>query len=235
MCPGRQVLASMTVRSIADQGLTQDGRRSWADESASAASIPVRRTLAGLAACVAEGAGGRTCGRGAQTPLSASSWKNSSADVSLASCSGTPGSLASWAILPSVGRYWLDISLGGATIRKMWWTGRPSAASKARPAGRVAVGQLQPVDHQGAAVRHGDAPSDAGRAQRLPPVQHLQQRLGGLVVGAQQPDQFGQGFVFGRGGEWQGDAVGGEEFAKMHGGEPNRRPERVSNPSHCSV
>jgi hypothetical protein len=44
---------------------------------------------------------------------------------SCVSRSGTSGSLANWAILPSTGRYWLLTSSGGATMRK-----------KSAPAGR---------------------------------------------------------------------------------------------------
>ena len=32
--------------------------------------------------------------------------------------SGTSGSLLNWAILPRTGRYWLETSSGGATMRK---------------------------------------------------------------------------------------------------------------------
>ena len=38
------------------------------------------------------------------------------------SASGTSGSLANWAIFPRTGRYWLDTSSGGATMRKKLFT-----------------------------------------------------------------------------------------------------------------
>jgi len=50
--------------------------------------------------------------------LSSSSLRNSFGVAIMASFAGTSGSLANWAILPSTGRYWLETSSGGATIRK---------------------------------------------------------------------------------------------------------------------
>ena len=56
----------------------------------------------------------------------------------------------------------------------------------------------------------------------------------GTILGFRKGVQFGaaaNGVSFGR----YVNSVGSEEFAKMHGAEPNRRPECVSNPSHCSL
>ena len=49
--------------------------------------------------------------------LSSSSLRNSFGVAIMASFAGTSGSLANWAILPSTGRYWLETSSGGATIK----------------------------------------------------------------------------------------------------------------------
>jgi hypothetical protein len=67
--------------------------------------------------------------RGAHyTPFSSSSRKKSSGEVRAASRSEMSGSLANCAMRPSTGRYWLETSSGGATMRKKSCTGRPSIA-----------------------------------------------------------------------------------------------------------
>src|SRR6185437_2438163 len=68
-----------------------------------------------------------------QTPFSSSSARNCFGSVSAIRRCGTSDSLLNWAILPSTGRYWLDTSSGGATMRKKKLTGFSSIARKSTP------------------------------------------------------------------------------------------------------
>src|SRR5437867_2169438 len=57
------------------------------------------------------------------------------------------------------------------------------------------IGEAEPVRHQGAAVGNGNASAHAGRPEALPPLDHPQQRLGGLIVEAEQADQLGEKLI----------------------------------------
>ncbi len=52
----------------------------------------------------------------------------------------------------------------------------------------MAEGHPQPVHDQRAAMRDRDAPSDAGRSEVLPSLEHLEQHALGLLVEREQPN-----------------------------------------------
>ena len=99
-------------------------------------------------------------------------------------------SLLNCAILPNTGRYWFETSSGGATIRKKNFTGFSSMALKSTPGALPPERDAQLVDHERAAVRDGDLPADAGGAEVLAPLEHLEERRLVLVVDAEQPDEL---------------------------------------------
>jgi hypothetical protein len=61
-----------------------------------------------------------------------------------------------------------------------------------------------------------DAPPDAGRAQILPPLQHLEEHAFRLFVKAKQADQLLQDVVFCGTSEVQLDSILGEELTELH-------------------
>src|ERR1019366_6865576 len=67
------------------------------------------------------------------TPFSSRSFMNSAGCEMLSRRSGTSVSFENCAILPSTGRYWLETSSGGATMRKKKNTGFSSIALKSTP------------------------------------------------------------------------------------------------------
>ena len=74
----------------------------------------------------------------------------------------------------------------------------------------------QLVHHERAAVRNRDAAADAGRAEVLAPLEHLEQHPLGLLVELEQADQLPQDVVLGRAVEVELDRVFGEELAQFH-------------------
>ena len=85
----------------------------------------------------------------------------------------------------------------------------------ARPV--MPVRQPEPAHHQRATVRNGDPTSHAGRAQGLPPLQHLQQGLARALVEMQQADELREDLVLGAAAEVRADRVRSEEVGEMHG------------------
>jgi hypothetical protein len=69
---------------------------------------------------------------------------------------------------------------------------------KSTPPVLAAEGDAQLVHHERAAVGDGDAAADAGRAEVLAPLEHLEQHPLGLLVELEEPDQLLEDVVLGR-------------------------------------
>jgi hypothetical protein len=85
------------------------------------------------------------------------------------------------------------------------------------PGSRMAVGQAQAWNHEGATMRDGDPATYPGGAERLPALEHPEQRVGGTLVRVEQFDQFRQHLFLARRGELELDGVIAEEIAQEHG------------------
>src|SRR5437764_7100634 len=74
----------------------------------------------------------------------------------------------------------------------------------------------QPVDGERAAVGNRDVVADPRRAERLAPLQHLHERLLGLLVEAEETDQFLQDVVLAAALQLEVDGVFGKKLAQAH-------------------
>ena len=66
-------------------------------------------------------------------------------------------------------------------------------------------------------MRDGDPPPDAGRPQGLPALEHAQQRIAGLFVEPEQPDELGENLILAAAAEREGDGARGEKVREVHG------------------
>src|SRR2546430_6197024 len=85
----------------------------------------------------------------------------------------------------------------------------------------------QPVDGQRAAVGNRDIVADPRRAERLAPLQHLHERLLGLLVETEETDQLLQDVVLAAALQLEVDGVFGKKLAQAHVRSPV--PERRRN------
>src|SRR5690606_17668292 len=74
----------------------------------------------------------------------------------------------------------------------------------------------QLVDHQRAAVGNRYAATDAGRAQVLPPLEHLVQDALALVVEGEQADELFQDLILRLPLDVEGDGFSIEKFTQFH-------------------
>ena len=80
------------------------------------------------------------------------------------------------------------------------------------------------ADHERTAMRNGDAASDAGGAEVLPALQHLEEHLLVLLVQREQPDELFENVILGGARQIQLDGIFGKEFTQFHA-----RPRKHTN------
>jgi hypothetical protein len=62
-----------------------------------------------------------------------------------------------------------------------------------------------------------NAPADPGGPERLPPLEHPEQRVAGALVEPEQPDELGEDLILGSPAKVDRNGIGREEVGEVHG------------------